>query len=97
MADFEFYGLKIPVSLSMFADVRDVCSRLRESGTNNAFCIIDPAYRTFFEENGWKVAGLRGSDSEVGRAFLLMRRLLNHSGDGVSPTQSVVRKTYDYS
>lgn len=92
MTDYEFYGLKIPVSLAMFVDVREVCSRLQESGVNNAYLVADPAYRTFFEQEGWRVAGLRGSDAEVGRAFLLMRRLLNRSGDGI-PEHAVSTET----
>ena len=30
MADYEFYGLKLPISLAMLADIRDICSRLQE-------------------------------------------------------------------
>lgn len=88
MNDYELYGLRIPITLEMFADVREQCSRLQELGTCNVFAIIDLSLRDFFLDEEWTIAGLRGLDSEVGKTFLLVRRLLNRSGDGVLPVST---------
>lgn len=90
MADYEAYDLRIPVTIQMYSDLRETASHQQERGTNNIFAIIDPSLKDFFLEEGWTIAGLRGLDSHVGKTFLLVKRLLNRSKDGILPgTESV--------
>lgn len=87
MREFEFYNLQTPISLAMYDGVRTVCIRLQEEGWNVVKCIVDPTMKDFFIEEKWTVSGLRGSDREIGKCYLLMSKTLNRSKDGTLPAR----------
>ena len=56
MVNQELYGLRIPVTLAMYSDVRELCSRYQEKGVRNVYALIDPSYRRLWLGSavGWR-------------------------------------------
>lgn len=82
--EIELYGLRIAVSIAMASDLRELVSKYYAEGASDVLFLIEPQNRQFFEtEFKATVAGLRGSDDEPGKCYLVLRKNLRHAGDGV--------------